>query len=85
MFFQHSFQRYFSYIATLFQLYRSGQHTYPCCPGVSLKLLHTIFFPSHWLLSHMTVVNTMVSGDRGMYSVAMTIINPRKEIGQVRD
>ena len=42
-------------------------------------VLHTIFFPSHWLLSHITIVKTMDSGERGMNPVAMTIINPWKE------
>ena len=33
----------------------------------------------HWLLSHITIVDTTDSGERGMNPVAMTIINPRKE------
>ena len=37
------------------------------------------FFPGHWLLSHLTIVQTMDSGDRGMNPVTMTIINPQKE------
>ena len=41
-------------------------------------VLRTIFFPSHWLLSHKTIVKTMASSERGMYPVAMTIINPNK-------
>ena len=36
-------------------------------------------FPSHWLLPHITIVETMDSGERGMKPVAMTIINPQKE------
>ena len=40
-------------------------------------VLHTIFFPRHWLLSH--IVETMDSSERGMNPVAMTIINPQKE------
>ena len=39
---------------------------------------HNIF-PSHWLLSHITIVETTDSGERGMNPVAMTVINPRKE------
>ena len=39
----------------------------------------SIFFPSHWLLSHITIVETADSGERGMNPVAMTIINSRKE------
>ena len=42
-------------------------------------VLSTIFFPSHWLLSHITIVETIDSSERGMNPVAMTIINPRKE------
>ena len=30
--------------------------------------LHTIFFPSHWLLSHITIVGTTDSGERGTES-----------------
>ena len=37
------------------------------------------FFPSHWLLSLITIVKTTDSGERGMNHVTMTIINPRKE------
>ena len=32
----------------------------------------------HWLLSHITIVETMNTGERGLNPVAMTIINPRK-------
>ena len=38
-----------------------------------------IFFPSHWLLSYITIVETMDSGEGGMNPVTMTIINPQKE------
>ena len=41
--------------------------------GVSFTTLHTIFFWSHWLLSHVTVI------ERGMNTVKMTIINPQKK------
>ena len=61
----------------VFQLHHSGQCTYPCFPWVLLT--STIFFPSHWLLSHITIVETTDSSERGMNLVAMTIINPRKE------
>ena len=43
-------------------------------------VLRRIFFPSHWLLFHMTVVETMNTGERLLNPVAMTIINPRKKI-----
>ena len=38
-----------------------------------------IYLPSHWLLSNITIVETMDSGEREMNPVAMTIINPIKE------
>ena len=44
-----------------------------------LPVLHTVFFPRHWLPSHINIVETMASGERGMNPLAMTIINPRKE------
>ena len=33
-------------------------------------------FPSHWLLSYITIVGTMDNGEKGMNPVAMAIINP---------
>ena len=42
-------------------------------------VLHTIFFSSHWLLSHITISETMDRGEKGMNLVAMTLINPWKE------
>ena len=44
-----------------------------------LPVLRTIFFQSYWLLSHIAIVETTDSGERGIDPVAMTIINPRKE------
>ena len=44
-----------------------------------LPVFHTIFFPSHWLLSYQIIAETMDRGERGMNPVEMTIINPRKE------
>ena len=45
----------------------------------------TILVQSLWLLSHLTVVETMASSERGMDLAAMTIINSRKKIGQAKD
>ena len=47
---------------TVFRLYCGGQCTYLCFPGV----LQTILFPSHWLLSHITILGKNISraGDR---------------------
>ena len=42
--------------------------------------LGTIYFPGHWLLSHITIIEKMASSERGMNPVAMTIINPWKKI-----
>ena len=47
--------------------------------------LCTIVFPSHRLLSNITIVKTMDSGKIGMNPVTMTIINPQKENCQVED
>ena len=66
-------------LSTLFQLYRGDRCTYPCFPEFFLPVLRAIFFPRYWLLSLTTVAEIIVSGERGMTSVAMTIINPRKE------
>ena len=35
-------------------------------------VLHTMFFPSHLLISHITIVETEDSGEKGMNPVAMT-------------
>ena len=40
---------------------------------------------SHWLLFHITIIATMVSGERGMNSVAMTIISSQIDIGRPKD
>ena len=40
------------------------------------SVLCTIFLPSHSLLSHITTVETMDSGERGINPVAMTFISP---------
>ena len=42
-------------------------------------VVSTIFIPSHWLLSHSTIVETTDSSERVMNPVAMTIINPLKK------
>ena len=65
--------------STLFQLHHRGQCTYTCCPQCLLPALHKILFSSHKLLSHITIDETTLSGERGMNPVTMIIINPRKE------
>ena len=47
-------------------------------------VLRAIFFPSHWLLSHITTVETTGSDERGMYPVAMIIISPWREYWSCR-
>ena len=42
-------------------------------------VLSAIFFPSHWLLSYITIVKTMDCIEIGMNPVAMIVINPQKE------
>ena len=61
----------------VFQLHSDSSA--PIHPGVPLiGPLHNIL-QSHWLLSHITIVETMDCSKRGMNPVATTIINPRKE------
>ena len=64
----------------LSQLYRGGQFILSMIPGASFTGVHTITFPSHWQLFHVAIVETIDSGERGMNPVAMSIINPRKEL-----
>ena len=44
-----------------------------------ISAICTIFSPSHWLVSYITIVKTKDSDERGMNPVTMTIINPWKE------
>ena len=48
-------------------------------PDFFYPVLCTIFFPSHWMFSHITIVKTTDIGERGTNPVAMTIINLLKE------
>ena len=45
-----------------------------------MPVLHTIFFPSHWVVSYKSIVKTKVRGVRGSNPVAIAIINPPKQI-----
>ena len=47
-------------------------------------VLCSIFFPRHRLLSHITIVDTTDSCERGMNPVTMSIIGPPKEYWQSR-
>ena len=71
----------FNAISTVFKLYLGGQCTYPCFPGVLLASTPHNILPSHWLLSHITIVDTMDGGERGMNPVVMnkSNINPWKK------
>ena len=67
--------------STLFQLYRSGQCTYPCFPEVPLtSTLHNILSKPMAAIQHVTIAKTMDNCERGMNPVAMTIINSWKKI-----
>ena len=66
------FQLYFSCIA-------GTSEPIKCFLGVLFNQYSAqYFFPSHWLLSNISVVKTMDGDKRRMNPVAMTIINPRK-------
>ena len=69
-----SFQQYFNYIMAA----SAPIHAFL---DFFKPVLRTIFFPSHWLLSHLTIVKTTDNGvrERGINPVAMNIINPWKE------
>ena len=43
------------------------------------SVLSKIFFPSHWLLSHMNIFETMNSNNRGINPLPTTVINSRKQ------
>ena len=60
--------------STLFQLYFNS-HVFQ----FFLPLLCTIFFPSHWCLSHITIVETMDNSARGINPVTLTITYSRRE------
>ena len=66
-------------------LYHGSKYTYPCILRVLLlPVIHSIFFQSHWWLSHMVTVETTLSSERWMNPVTATIINLWKAIGQAR-
>ena len=65
------FQQYFSYIPAA----SAPVHAFL---EFFLPVLSTIFSPSHWLLSHITIVQTMDSSEREMTPVTMTNIKPQK-------
>ena len=65
--------------STVFHLYRGGQCTYPCCPGVPLTSTQDNILSTPLAASYITIVETMDNGERGMSPAAMTIINPWKE------
>ena len=44
-----------------------------------LPLLYKIFFSSHRVLSHISVVRKMDSGEREMNPYAIIVTNPKKE------
>ena len=65
--------------STLIQLYHSTQCKYPCYVRDSFtRTPHSILSEPLAAFSHSRDGN---NGERGINSAAMTIINPRKEIG----
>ena len=66
-------------LSTIFQVYRGGQCTYQCFLGVLLTSTLRNILSKHWLLSHITIVETTDSDEKGMNPVTMTKTNPRKE------
>ena len=75
MYVKRHFQQYFSYIMAASVPINAYLEFFK-------PLFRTIFFPSHWLLSHITIVETTDSGERGMNPVTMTIF---KNICQAGD
>ena len=67
-----------THFKTVIQLYQGGQCTYPCFLGIPFTGVPHIF-PMPLANSHITIVERMYSGERGMNPVAMNIMNPRKE------
>ena len=72
-------------LSTVYRLYRGGQCTYPCFPGVLLTSAQHNIFSKRWLLSHMTIVETTDSSERGMNPVAMTVEILGKNKGRAGD
>ena len=48
------------------------------------SVLCTIFFSSHWLLSNISLIETMDSGERGINPVTINTMNPLKEYCPIR-
>ena len=44
-----------------------------------LQILCTVFFPSHWLPSHITIIQMIGNNERGMNPATMAIINLQKK------
>ena len=69
----------------LFQLHRGRQCTYPCFPEVSVNSTpHNVLSQQLAAFPH-NHHRTMVSNERGMHLVAMTIISVRKEMCRTGD
>ena len=58
--------------------------TYLYLPVVSFtRILHNILPTSHWLLFYVPTIETMISSERRILSVAMTISNPYKRFDEL--
>ena len=65
--------------STVFQLYRSGQCTFPCFPGVLLTSIPQNILSKPLAAFPHNHCRNNGQRERGMNPVAMTIIDPRKE------
>ena len=61
---EHCFQHYFSHAA-------AGSVPIHAFPQFLSPVLHTVFFPGHWLFFNKTIVQTTVSSEREMNFVAI--------------
>ena len=73
------------FISRLFQFHHCSQCTHHAFFKFLLSAKCTIFFPSHWLLSHVKMTETKVSSKIGMNLLKMTIINPERKFGPAED
>ena len=67
------------FFSTLFQLNVAVSAPFPAFLQFFQPVLCIIFFRSHWLLSNITIVETMDTCERGMNPVTITIINLCKD------
>ena len=71
--------------SVLLKHYKRKQQDWLILLVLFYQLHFTSFLPRQWLLSHIIIIETMISGQRGINSVAMIIINHQGETDQARD